>query len=326
MKNIIRNIKIVFMGTPDFSVPVLDAIINNYKLLAVVTQPDKKVGRKQVVTPSPVKNFVLNKGYEVLQPEKIKGNKEFIEKISSLQPDFIVVVAYGFILPQELIAIPKYGVINIHASLLPKYRGASPIQSAILNGDKETGVTIMLIDDKMDHGPLLAQKTITILNNDNFESLHDKLSQLGADLLLDTVPKFYSEQIKPVPQDESKATYCKLITKIDGKIDWNKAAQEIERQVRAFTPWPGTWTEWKGKSLKVIKSMPRSGIPLRGKVIKSEVGSHKVGEVFKVNDGIFIVCGNDALEILELQLEGKKPMTAKEFLNGYPDIVGAVLK
>ncbi|MCX6739747.1 MAG: methionyl-tRNA formyltransferase [Candidatus Parcubacteria bacterium] len=316
MKNIIRNIKVIFMGTPDFSVPALDAIINNFKLLAVVTQPDKKVGRKQVITPSPVKKFVLDKGYEILQPASLKGNIELISRIKELQPDLIVVVAYGFILPPELIAIPKYGVINIHASLLPKYRGASPIQSAILNGDKQTGISVMLIDDKMDHGALLAQKTITITDYDNFESLHNKLSQLGADLLLDTVPKFYSEQIKPVPQDESKATYCKLITKEDGKIDWNKFAEEIDRQIRAFTPWPGTWTEWKGKSLKVIKS----------KVIKSEVGSHKVGEVFKVNDGIAIACGKDALEILELQLEGKKPMTAKEFSNGYGDLIGAILK
>lgn len=314
MKNIIRNIKVVFMGTPDFGLPVLQVIIDNYKLLAVVTQPDKKVGRKQVVTSPPVKNFALNKGYEVLQPEKIKGNKEFIEKIRSLQPDLIVVVAYGFILPQELIDIPKYGVINVHASLLPKYRGASPIQSVILNGDKETGVSIMLIDDKMDHGPLLGQKTITITDNDNFESLHDKLAQLGADLLVDIIPQYYSEQIKPVAQDESKATYCQLIKKEDGKIDLYKSPIEIVNRVRALNPWPGTWVNWNSKNLKLLK------------VKWIEDNSHEIGEVFKYNQGLAVECIEDALEILELQLEGKKPMTAKEFLNGYSDIVGARLK
>ncbi len=325
MKNIIKNIKVVFMGTPDFSVPILDAIISNYKLLAVVTQPDKKVGRKQIVTPPPIKKFAIGKGYEVLQPAAIKGNAEFIRRVKELNPDMIVVVAYGFILPQELIDIPKYGVINVHASLLPKYRGASPIQSAILNGDKETGVSIMLIDDKMDHGALLSQSTITITNNDNFESLHDKLAKLGADLLLDTVPKYYSGQIKPIAQDESKATYCQLIKKEDGRIDWNKPAQEIERQVRAFMPWPGTWTEWNGKKLKI------SAVMVLARRSSSEGGSlfepsAEIGEVVKIDDLLVVKCGQGALEIKELQLEGKRPMSSKEFLNGYKDIVSAVLK
>jgi methionyl-tRNA formyltransferase len=310
----LKDYKIIFMGTPDFGAPVFLALIDKGNIVAAVTQPDKKVGRKQEITQSPIKKIALENRIEVLQPTSIKNNADFIQSVKSLQPDLIVVVAYGFILPKEILEIPKFGVINIHASLLPKYRGASPIQTAILNGDKEAGVTIMLIDDKMDHGPLLSQKQITITNNDNFESLHDKLAQLGADLLLEILPKYLNKEINPVPQDESKATYCQLIKKEDGKIDWSKSAEELERQVRAFNPWPGAFTFWEGKQLKVIKS----------EVIKSE--SREVGKVFKLDEGICVNCGKDALEIFELQLEGKKAMTAKEFLNGYPEINGSTLK
>jgi methionyl-tRNA formyltransferase len=309
-----KQTKIIFMGTPDFSVPCLKSLINEAKVIAVVTQPDKKVGRKQEIIPSPIKQFALKNSLEVFQPAKLKGNTEFINQLKKYEPDLIIVVAYGLLLPQEILSIPKFGVINVHASLLPKYRGASPIQTAILNGDKETGVTIMLLDDKMDHGALLAQKTITLTDNDNFTSLHDKLAQLGADLLIDTLPKYLNNELKPIPQDESKATYCQLIKKEDGKIDWNKPAEDIERQVRAFTPWPGAFTDWNGKQVKFIKS----------KVI--ELQNHKEGEIFKINDGFAVACGQGALEIIELQLAGKKPMSAKEFLNGYNKIIGAILK
>jgi len=303
------------MGTPDFSVPILSALVENYKVIAIVTQPDKKVGRKQTLTPSPIKEIALANKIEVLQPEKILGNVEFIRRINDINPDLIVIAAYGLILPKEILDIPKYGVINVHASLLPKYRGASPIQAAILNGDKETGVTIMLVNEKMDEGDILTQKTITITDNDNFGSLHNKLSVLGTNLLIETLPKWLNEEIVPQKQDESQATYCKLITKEDGKIDWHKSAVEIERQVRALNPWPGTWTIWGNKNLKVIKS----------KVYKVNK-VYKVGEVFKVNDGLVVKCGQGVLEILELQLEGRKPMTAKEFLNGNPKILSTILK
>ncbi len=314
MKNGLKQLKVIFMGTPDFSVPSLLSLINNSNVIAVVTQPDKKVGRKQAITPAPIKKVALEHKIEVLQPEKIKGNANFEKQIKDLQPDLIVVVAYGFILPQEILDIPKYGVINVHASLLPKYRGASPIQSAILNGDQETGVSLMLIDDQMDHGPVLTQESLKINDNDTFESLHDKLAQLGADLLAETLPKYIKGSIKPVTQNEKDATYCQLIKKEDGKIDWTKSAEEIERQVRAFNPWPGVFTFWKGKQLKVIKS----------KVIKSK--EHNVGEIFKDNEMLAVACGKDTLEILELQIEGKKQMSAKEFLNGYSEIIGAILK
>jgi methionyl-tRNA formyltransferase len=309
----LAKLKVVFMGTPDFAVPVLNYLIKSTKLLAVVTQPDKKAGRKQKIAQSPIKQLALANKIKVLQPAKVRDNAEFIQQIKQLQPDLIVVVAYGFILPKEILDIPKYGIINIHASLLPKYRGASPIQSAILNGDQETGVTLMLIDEQMDHGPFLGQKSLSI-DNDSYKTLHDKLAKLGTELLVEILPKYIAGQIKPVVQDDSLATYCYILTKADGKIDWTKSAQEIERQVRAFTPWPGTWTTWQGKNLKILAAS------LSLDNVKAEVG-----EVIKVDDGLAVQCGQGLLQITELQIEGKKVMNAKEFLNGYSQIIGTKL-
>ncbi|MCX6745195.1 MAG: methionyl-tRNA formyltransferase [Candidatus Parcubacteria bacterium] len=327
MKNNLKELKVIFMGTPDFGVPVFVSLIHSTNVIAAVTQPDKKVGRKQEITQSPIKEVALENKIRVLQPLKVHDNSEFIQQVKDLQPDLIIVVAYGFILPQEILDIPKFGVINIHASLLPKYRGASPIQAAILNGDKETGVTIMLIDDKMDHGPLLGQRTITINDNDNFESVHDRLSQLGSELLMEILPEYLAGEIEPQVQDEAEATYCQLIKKEYGKIDWNKSAQEIERQVRAFNSWPGSWTDWNNKNLKVIKAVVYASTkPVLNQAEGLSMTTGKIGEVFKVNDGLAVACGQDALEILELQLEGKKPMNAKDFLNGYSDIIGSIIK
>ncbi len=303
------------MGTPEFSVPILSALIDNYNVVGVVTQPDKKIGRKQILTPSPIKFLAIENKIPVYQPEKIKENRDFLNKIKELAPDLIVVASYGFILPKELLEIPKYGVINVHASLLPKYRGPSPIQAAILNGDDRTGVTIMLVEEKMDAGDILLQAEADIADDETFYSLHDKLSVLGTHLLIDTLPKYIKDEIEPRDQDKSKATYCKIITKEDGKIDWSKSAQEIERQVRALNPWPGTWTNWHAKKVKVLKVE-----------ILDINNKHKSGKVFNVNDDFVVSCGKNALKILELQLEGKKPMTAKEFLNGYPGIIENILK
>jgi len=302
------------MGTPEFSVPILNSLIKQTSVIAVVTQPDKKVGRKQIISQSPIKKLALENKIEVIQPEKIKDNAEFIRRVNDLNPDLIVVAAYGLILPKEILDIPKYKVINVHASLLPKYRGASPIQAAILNGDKETGITIMLVNEKMDEGDILSQETITITNNDDFKTLHDKLSILGAKLLLETLPKWLNKEIKPQKQDEAQASYCKLITKEDGKIDLYTSPIEIERRVRALNPWPGTWLNWNGKKLKLLKV----------KWLNSN-SKHEIGEVYKTNKGLAVECIEDALEILELQLEGKKPMAGKEFLNGYPSIIGNIL-
>jgi methionyl-tRNA formyltransferase len=310
----LKDLKIIFMGTPEFSVPILNSLIKQTSVIAVITQPDKKVGRKQIITQSPIKKIALANKIEVSQPERIKGNAEFIQNLKELNPDLIIVAAYGFILPKEILVIPKYGAINVHASLLPKYRGASPIQAAILNGDKETGITIMLVNEKMDEGDILSQETITITNNDNFKTLHDKLSILGAKLLLETLPKWLNKKIKPQKQDQSQASYCKLITKEDGKIDWHKSAIEIERQILALNPWPGTFAKWDNKKIKLLKVK-----------LLNDLNKNSAGGIFKVNDGLGVYCGQGALEILELQLEGKKAMSAKEFLNGYPSIIGNIL-
>ncbi|MFA5188342.1 MAG: methionyl-tRNA formyltransferase [Patescibacteria group bacterium] len=310
----LKKIKVIFMGTPEFSAPILNVLIENYNVMAVVTQPDKKVGRKQILTASPIKQIALANQIDVLQPDKIKGNTGFIQKVKALEPDLIIIAAYGLILPKEILDMPKYKVINVHASLLPKYRGASPIQAAILNGDKETGVTIMLVNEKMDEGDILTQEKVKIMPEETSESLHAKLSVLGTKLLMETLPKWLDKEIRPQKQDDSQATYCKLISKEDGQINWQKSALEIERQVRALNPWPGTWANWNSKKLKILKS----------KIYEVDKAG-EVGEVFKLNNGLGVYCGQNALEILELQLEGKKPMTAKEFLNGYPGIIGATL-
>jgi len=301
------------MGTPEFSVPVLNSLIQNYNIITVVTQPDKKVGRKQELTSSPVKKVALENKIEVLQPDKI--DQSFVSEIKEINPDLIVVVAYGFILPQELLNIPKYGVINIHASLLPKYRGASPIQSAILNGDQVTGVSIMLINEKMDQGPILSQSEADIEPGETFSSLHDKLAILGSHLLIDTLPKYLNQEIKPIIQDDTQATYCQKITKDDGKIDWSKPATEIETMIRAFDPWPETWSYWGDKKLKILAGTVNNSRTL-----------DKAGTILKDGDNLLICTGEGNLQVKKIQLEGKKEMGVKDFLNGYPQIVGEVLK
>ncbi len=303
------------MGTPDFGLPVFKYLIDNANIIGVVTQPDKKVGRNQTLTSPPIKQFAIEKNIKVLQPEKVKGNLDFIKQIKDLKPDLIIVVAYGFILPKEILDIPKFGVINIHASLLPKYRGASPIQSAIINDDKETGISLMLLDELMDHGPILVQKKIKILPYDDFELLHDKLAELGAELLIKALPEYLSGKIQGKKQKDSDATYCQLIKKEDGKIDWNKSAEEIERQVRAFNPWPGAFTNWEEKNLKILKS----------EVHDAEKVNKVIGEVYEVNEVIKVQCGQGQLELIGLQLEGKNKMSAKEFINGHPKIIGSIL-
>ncbi|MBD3359884.1 MAG: methionyl-tRNA formyltransferase [Candidatus Buchananbacteria bacterium] len=310
----LKNAKIIFMGTPNFSAPILSGLIDNYKVITIVTQPDKKAGRQQILSQSPIKQIAKANNIEVFQPEKLKDNQAFFNKIKELNPELIVVAAYGFILPKQILAIPRYGVINVHASLLPKYRGASPIQAAILNGEKETGVTIMLVNEKMDQGDILSQAKANLDQDETFLSLHDKLSVLGAHLLINTLPQYLNGEIQPKKQDDAKATYCPIITKADGKIDWLKSADEIERQVRAFYPWPGTWTFWNNKKLKIHK------------VSKLNTEKDKAGKVFEFDNGLAVSCGQNSLKIEELQLEGKKIMTAKEFLNGYKNIIGSILQ
>ncbi|MEO2066416.1 MAG: methionyl-tRNA formyltransferase [Desulfurobacteriaceae bacterium] len=299
------NLKVVFMGTPDFAVPSLKALKEaGYEVPLVVTQPDKPAGRGKRLKPPPVKVEAEKLGLKVYQPEKIKDNRELMELLKEISPDLIVVAAYGKILPKWLLEVPKYGVINVHASLLPKYRGASPIQAALLNGEKETGVTIMKVIPELDAGDVISQRKVEITEEDNAQTLHDKLSRLGAELLVETIPKFISGEVKPVPQDNSKATYCPKITKEMGRIDWGKSAEEIFNMVRAFTPWPGAFSHYKGKMVKLSKVLPVEG-------------EGKPGEVIEAKRRLVVATGKGALEILRIKPEGRKEISGEEFIRGY---------
>ncbi len=309
-----KNYKIIFFGTPNFAQPSLEKLINSgYLVIAVVTQPDKKIGRKQKEIYSPVKELALKLNIPVFQPEKI-SDPNCIQKIEDLNPDLIVVAAYGQILPKEILEIPKYGCINIHASLLPKYRGASPIQAAILNGDKETGVTIILMDEKMDRGEIVQSAKCKVQKDVTFSELHDELARMGAELLIETLPKWFSGQIKPKTQDESNATYTKILKKEDGQINWNKSAEVIERQIRAFMPWPGSFCFWNNKRLKIVKA----------KVLN--INKTEPGKVYKIDSKLAVQTGENMLELERIQLEGKREMDIEEFLRGYPEFVKTKLE
>ena len=235
--------KTIFIGVPEFGAIVLEKLIKSgHKPFLVITAPDKPVGRKQTLTPPPVKVLAENYHISVVQPEKIGNCKS---EIKNLKPDLIIVAAYGQLILKEILDIPTYGCLNVHPSLLPKYRGASPIQSAILNGDEKTGVTIMRLSEKLDSGPILANNEWQITNRITYKELHDKLAELGAELLIKTIQKLLAGKINPQPQDDSKTTYTKILTKEDGKIDWQKSAVEIERQIRALNPEPDSYCQWQ---------------------------------------------------------------------------------
>jgi len=332
MKN--EKLKIIFLGTPEFGAIILERLIKgNYKPISVITAPDKPVGRKQILTPSPVKVIAQKYKIPILQPDKILDSKF---KIQDSKPDLIVIAAYGQILPKEILEIPKNGSLNVHPSLLPRWRGASPIQYAILNGDKKTGVTILLMDEKMDHGPILNQRALEIEAEETSTTLHRKLANLGATLLMETISKWMREMIKPYPQDETKATYTKILTREDGRINWKKTAKNIEREIRAFNYWPGSFTFWKKRD----GTMVRIKI-LKARVLKSTEGlSYPPGEALVVSQneiGIqcggfpaatrsFLKGGEGFLVIERLQMEGKEEMGSEEFLRGHPDFVGTILK
>jgi len=324
--------KIIFAGTPEFGEIVLEKLIKYmpsfvlcshgpFKPELVITASDKPVGREKILTPPPVKVLAEKYKIPVLQPEKIKNYKFTIE---SLNPNLIVVAAYGQIIPKEILKIPKYGSLNLHPSLLPRWRGASPIQSTILAGDKEIGVTIMLMDEKVDHGPILASQKLLITNEKIAPNeLSKQLALLGAKLLIETIPKWIREEIKPQPQDESKATYSKVLKKEDGKINWEKSAKEIEKQIRAFEPWPGSFSFWpKNKKKLRLKILQADTLPQ-----KSHGPFGVKGKTFMApNNKIAVQTGKDFLVIEELQLEGKKPQKTEQFLRGYPNFIGVILE
>ncbi|MBM3176113.1 MAG: methionyl-tRNA formyltransferase, partial [Chloroflexi bacterium] len=308
----------VFMGTPDFAVPTLELLIENgYEITAVYTQPDKEAGRGRHVAASPVKQVAVSRGIRVMQPDSLRG-EGVVEELASLAPELVVVAAYGQILPRAVLSLPRFGCVNIHPSLLPKYRGSSPIASAIMHGDDATGVTVMLLDAGMDTGPLLKQAKVPISAEDTTGSLTAKLAQIGARLLLETLPQWLEGRITPQPQDEAQTSYTKQIAKEDGEMDWQLSAVELWRRVRAFDPWPGCYTRWKDKLLKIIQAVPVDG---------GEAGD--VGMVIALPQPspapVGVITAGGILGLLRLQLEGKKEMAAAEFLRGQRDFIGSSL-
>jgi len=308
--------RIVFFGTPDFAVSTLKALLEGPdRVVGIVTQPDRGKGRGQRVIPSPVKKVALAHGVPSHQPDRVK-DPSFQEEVKNLEPDLFVVVAYGQILPKSLLDIPKHGAINVHASLLPKYRGAAPISWALLKGEKVTGITTMMMDAGMDTGDILLQSEIPIGEGETFETLHDRLAELGAPLLKETIAGLKSEKITPVSQDPSGATYAPLIKKEDGRIVWSKEAEEIDRQVRAFNPWPGAYTQWEDRLLKVFGGEVRKGTPQGENGSVSWVGT----------DVIEVKTEKGCYRIREVQLEGGKRLSVRDFLQGHRIQMGAVFK
>jgi len=303
-------LRIIFMGTPELSCASLDALARDERFFvaAVVTQPDKPKGRDLKLQPSLVKSLALKLNVPVLQPMRAR-DEQFIAELHALKPDLIVVVAYGHILPQTILDLPKFGCLNVHTSLLPKFRGAGPIQWAIANGEAETGVTVMKMDAGLDTGPIVSQRRTTISSEDDSATLHDRLAQIGAELLAQTIPDFVAGKIQPQPQPVEGVSHAPKIKKEDGHIDWNLPAKTIWNRLRAFTPWPGAFTflagEQKPHLLKIWKM----------EVVKQ---SGRTGEILSADkNSIVVACGQDALRILELQREGGKRMGAAEFLAGH---------
>ena len=311
--------KIVFMGTPKFAVPILEMLIENFGVDLVITQPDKKVGRKKVLTAPPVKILAEEKGIRVLQPEKISGDEDVLAELKELNPDIIITAAYGQLVPESILEIPKYKCINVHGSLLPKLRGGAPIQYSILEDHGKTGITIMYMVKKLDAGDMISKVEVDILDSDNYESLHDKLSIAGRDLLKETLPNIFTGNITPEKQDDSLATFARNILREDEKIDWNKSAREIFNQVRALDPMPGAFTYLDENILKIWSS----------KVVELEenYSAEKAGTIIKQDKKyIYILCGkNTVLKVKELQISGKKRMPVVNFLSNKKDYVGTIL-
>ncbi|MCM3572823.1 methionyl-tRNA formyltransferase [Mesobacillus subterraneus] len=299
--------RIVFMGTPDFSVPVLRRLVDEgYDVVGVVTQPDRPVGRKRVMTPPPVKAEALKHGITVYQPERIRQQEE-LDKILALEPELIVTAAFGQILPNKLLEAPKFGCINVHASLLPELRGGAPIHYAIIRGKEKTGITIMYMVEKLDAGDILTQVEVPITETDTVGTLHDKMSSAGAELLSETIPKLLKGEITPVPQNDEDATFAWNIKREQEKIDWNRDGAEIYNHIRGMNPWPVAYTTMDGSVMKVWSAEKAT-----------YTGNDQPGMIVKVEEDGFVVATGDetAIKITELQPAGKKKMDAKQFLLG----------
>jgi methionyl-tRNA formyltransferase len=314
-------LRFVFMGSPEFAVPPLEhLLVNQYQVVAVYTQPDRPAGRGRGLVSPPVKRVGLAWGLPVVQPASLK-EAGVVEQLAGFTPDVIVVAAFGQILPQSVLAMPRLGCLNIHPSLLPRFRGASPVASAILAGDDFTGVSIMLMDEGLDTGPVLARAQIPISVQDTTGSLTAKLSWLGARLLGEVLVRWTRGELTPQPQSEAQATYCGPIAKEEGEIDWRLPAVDIWRRVRAFNPWPGCYTRWRGRQLKIIEAVP---LP--------EERTFKAGQVVALTSvsgeskaGFGVCTGDGVLGVLRVQLEGRQVLSAAEFLRGQREFMGAVL-
>jgi methionyl-tRNA formyltransferase len=309
----VAPLRIVFMGTPAFACPTLQAIIDRgEEVLAVVTQPDRPKGRGQQLAPPPVKELAESAGLTVLQPVKVRA-PEFIEAMRELVPDLIIVIAFGQILPKALLDVPRLGCINIHASLLPRWRGAAPINWCIITGDTETGITTMQMDVGLDTGDMLLKKSIAIDPDEDASSLHDRLAALGADTLMETLDLLKKGELVPETQDDAFTCYAPMLKKEDGAIDWTKDARAVKNLVRGVTPWPGAFTNWEGKTLKVCRVSVVTGEGHPGEVLRAD------------RTGLEVACGSGSLLVHELQLEGRKRLPAAEFLAGCKVAAGSQL-
>ena len=315
------ELKVIFMGTSAFAAEVLKALLENkYNVVSVYTRPDKKVGRKKELQKSSVKEVAEKNKIKIFQPEKF--DEKTVEDLKNQKPDLIVVTAYGRILPKAVLEVPGFGSINVHPSLLPRFRGPSPIQNAILEGEKETGTTIMLMSEEMDAGDILAQEKISISTDETYFDLSEKLASFSAELLLKTLPLWIKRKIVPEKQNDSEASYCQLIERSDGRVVWADDAISIYNRARAFSPWPGIFTFWE-----------KDGCNLRLKLLKaalwknySQKNEKKIGEVFEEENKIAVQTSSGALVLEEVQLEGKSKMDIQEFINGYPNFLGSLLK
>ncbi len=309
--------KIVFFGTANVALPILEALKKEHEILAVVTNPDVKVGRKQTIQESPVSALATDLKLPIHKPDKVKNNSEFLATLKSLNADIFVVVAYGKILPLEIINLPPHKTINVHFSLLPKYRGPSPIQAALLNGDSHTGTSIFILDEQVDTGPLIAQEIVAVEPDDNYFTLSDKLAKLSAKIISGVVADYASGKITPLPQVDAGASHTNIISKNDGKVDWNKTSSDIYNQFRAFYLWPGIWTMWNGKKIKITDCMATE------LQVDQTTDTYRQGQVL---EGGAVACGqNTFLKINSLQLEGKNESPILEFLNGYQNFVNSKL-
>ncbi|PIU08289.1 MAG: methionyl-tRNA formyltransferase [Candidatus Moranbacteria bacterium CG_4_8_14_3_um_filter_34_16] len=314
------KINILFFGASFFATSILKGLIeNNYNIISVVTQKEESEKKSSFLT---VRKVAQEKKINVFTIEKF--NEKSIKQIEDLKPDLIIVASYGKIIPQKVLDIPGFGIINVHPSLLPKFRGPSPIQNAILEGEEETGSTIILMNEKMDEGDILDQKKISFSPEETYPELLQRISQLSSELLLKTIPLWVRREITPQKQDETKATYCQLIERLDGKINWSENAQEIFNRFRAFLPWPGVFTYWqKNDSLLRMKIHQMKILENYEKIFLEKF---QEGEVFSSEEKIVVKTGEGAIVLEEIQMEGKNKIKADDFLNGYPDFIGTVLR